>query len=97
MLLAGGPLGTLPARRVPLRAGTRRGLLLALGRLCWATAACGSEPHPWVVVVALGDALLVVDALDRGGGALPVRPLPCLLRDRAKRPLRVADAVGAAR
>src|SRR6266540_4143684 len=89
---SGGPLRTLPAGRVPLGAGARRGLLLTLG--CSATAgAVRLQTHP---SVAFGDALLVVDPLDGGAGALPVGPLPCVLRDRAEGAVGVADLVDGA-
>src|SRR6266540_1233388 len=89
---AGGPLRTLLAGRVPLGAGARRGLLLTLG--CSATAgAVRLQTHS---SVAFGDALLVVDPLDGGAGALPVGPLPCVLRDRAEGAVGVADLVDGA-
>jgi Cys/Met metabolism PLP-dependent enzyme len=90
----------LPARRVPLAAGARRGLLLALGWLGSATAAALLHQQPSAVAGglagALGDALLVVEPLDGGAGALPVRSLPCLRRDGAEGPLGVADPVDTA-
>src|SRR6266508_4172139 len=86
VVLAGGPLGTLPAKRGPLGVGTRRRRLLARGRHAEGLGVAG----------ALGEALLAVDPLDGSRGALPVRPLRAPAQDGAKRALRVADPVGAA-
>jgi hypothetical protein len=75
--------------------------VLALGWLCSAAAAALlPQQHPAAVpsglAGALGDALLVVDPLDGGADALPLRPLGGVARDGAKRPLGVADPPGGA-